>query len=386
VTTDQTARRLRTLVVTPYGTSAVTGGAEKWLLTMLRNTRRLDVEVVALQDGPLRQELDEMGIAAEVSPTGPSAPAIGKASLALARRLVRSRPEIVVGNGVKAQVVVAPAARLLRVPTVWVKHDHSFDGSLAVPLGRLSDLVVATVEEVGLAVRRDDVVVISPPLQSARPAGRAEARRHLAGHGLRLGERPTMLMAGRVVPYKGIDDAVQALALPEAAGWELAVVGEDDHSSPGEIERLRRQAEQLGVGDRVRWCSPVPELGHYIAAFDALAVLTKPAGRRTPGREGFGMVAFEAMQAGVPVIAVEGGAIVRRLGGVAGIPVPAADPAAVATAMQRLAVAQVRERMGAAARDLLTGYATVSETADLFATTLATVAGRPDAGRNEGVS
>lgn len=341
--------RLDVLVVQPY---AENGGSEGWLLRLLDATDALDVRVLLLKDGPLRAELERRGIPVEVRPVGTSPVDLVVPVLRLAARLRRERPDVVLANVVKAQMVAGPAGRLAGVPTVWAKHDHGFDGPVTVALGRLSTRVIAAVEELGAAVRRHDVVVVPPPRPDEPPAGRSDARRRLAEFGVPFDDRPTAVMAGRLVPFKGVDDALHALAQPAAAAWRLVVAGADDHSAPGETERLRSVARQAGVGDRVIFAGHVPEIARWLSAFDALLVLTRPGGRRNPGKEGFGTSAFEAMLAGVPVVAVEGGAVVRRLEGRAGIGVPPGDPAAVAAALGRLDEAAVRSDMARAAHEI----------------------------------
>jgi glycosyltransferase involved in cell wall biosynthesis len=340
--------RLRVLVVQPY---AENGGSESWLLSLLDATNELDVDVLLLKDGPMRAELERRGVPVRLRPVGTSPVDLVAPVLELARRLRRERPDVVLGNVVKAQMVAGPAGRLAGVPTVWAKHDHGFDGPVTVLLGQLSTRVVAAVEELGTAVRRRDVVVVPPPRPDPPPAERAEALQALRALGVRLDDGvPTAVIAGRLVPFKGVDDAVRALALPGAAGWRLVVAGADDHAAPGETDRLRAVARDVRVDDRVELVGHVPGLARWLAAFDALLVLTRPGGRRNPGREGFGTSAFEAMLAGVPVVAVEGGAVVRRLAGRAGVGVPPADPVAVAAALGRLADPAVRAEMGRAGR------------------------------------
>lgn len=338
--------RLRVLVVQAFGEN---GGSESWLLRLLDATDALDVSVLLLKDGPLRAQLEARGIPVEVQPVGRQPWHVLWPAVRLARRLRRERPDVVLGNVLKAQLVAAPAGLLAGVPTVWAKHDHGYDSSLARPLAMLSTAVVAAVEELAEATGRDDAVIIPPPRPAAPPATREQARAHLAELGLSLrGDDPILVMAGRLVPFKGVDDALHALALPEAASWRLVVIGTDDHSSPGETRRLSVLAEQFGLGDRVLFAGWVADISHWLAAFDALAVLTRPGGRRAPKREGFGTSAFEAMVAGLPVVAVTGGAVVRRLAGVAGIGVPAADPGAVAAALAALSDPERRRVTGAA--------------------------------------
>ncbi|MCT1550182.1 glycosyltransferase [Brevibacterium casei] len=360
--------------MTPFATSSVTGGAEKWLLEMITSTPEVSWKVLALQDGPYCDELRALGIDVLVMKTGAPAVEILRTAAAASRLIARLRPDVVVGNGVKAQLIVTLADPLRRRPTVWVKHDYSFDRTLAGPLGLTSDTVVATAAAVGAAAGRDDLRVIHPPLQSEPVQDRATARRTLLEHGIELNSCRTLVMAGRLVPYKGVDDAIAALAAPAASGWRLIVIGDEDHSSLGERDRLEALAVELGVADRVTFAPPVPGLGSLFAAFDALAVLTKPTDSRAPAKEGFGMTAFEAMQAGIPVIAVDDGPVAERLAGTAGIAVPPGDSGAVAVALDRLGDSAVRTGMGRNGRAIVAAYSDATEAARQFMEALADTA------------
>lgn len=354
--------RLRVLVVEPY---AELGGAEEWLVRLLDATDALQVRALLLKEGPFRAELERRGIPVELHAIGRNPWDVPAPILWLARRLRADPPDVVLGNITKAQLVVGPAGRLAGVPTVWAKHDHGYDRLLAAPLGRISDRVIGGVEEVAAPARRSDAVIIPPPLPDRMPAPRPEARQHLRSLGVPLDDAPTLVMAGRLVPFKGVDDAVAALAQPAAAGWKLVVAGHDDQAAPGETERLRALAAEAGVAGRVHFAGRIPGVSHWLAAFDALAVLTKAADRRAPSREGFGMSAFEAQLAGVPVISTTGGAIVRRMAGAVAA-VPPADPAAVAAALGQLADPAARSAAGAAGRELVAGHPTVERCAEML--------------------
>ncbi len=364
--------RLRTLVVQPF---ADHGGSESWLARLLDATDELEVSVLLLKDGPFRAELERRGIPVRVRPVGTSPLDVLRPALRLARELRADPPDVVLGNVLKAQLVAGPAGRLAGVPTVWAKHDHSYDRWLAVPVGRISNRVVGAVEELAEPTGRTDAVIIPPPRPEREPASREDARAFLAARGLVLGDQPTAIMAGRLVPFKGVDDAIRAIALPAAAAWRLVVAGTDDHSAPGETERLRGLAAELGVADRVQFLGHVPEVSHWFAAFDALAVLTKPGARRAPAKEGFGTSAFEAMLAGIPVVAVEGGAVVRRLYGRAGFGVPPADPEAVAQALGRLTDPAARAAAGAAGREIVADAPDAAACARMLVDVLADAAG-----------
>lgn len=366
--------KLRVLIVQPY---AERGGSEAWLLRLIDATDELALSAVLLKDGPLRGELEDRGIPVVLHPVGNNPVDLLRPIGWLARRLRSDPPDVILANVMKAQMVAGPAGRIAGVPTVWAKHDHGYDRVLAVPLGRISDRVVGAVEELAAPTKREDAVIIPPPLPDEPPATREGARAEMSSLGVPLDERPALVMAGRLVPFKGVDDAIQALARPEAGDWTLVVAGEDDHSAPGETERLRGIAASLGVGDRVHFAGHVPRISHWLAAFDALAVLTRPGARRAPKSEGFGTSAFEAQLAGLPVIATGEGAVVRRLdGGRAGAAVPVSDPAAVAAALARFADPAERERAGAAAREIVAGHPDAEECARMLVAVLRDAAGR----------
>jgi len=369
-------RLLRLLVVAPH---AVLGGQESWLLQLLDATARLDVRVLLLQDGPLRGELERRGIPVELLPVGTRPVDLVSPVLSLARRLRWDRPDVVLANGVKAQFVAGPAARLAGVPVVFARHDHAF--ASAVPaLARLADAIVGTTPQVLQGLDHLSPVVVLPPLPVLSAAPRAEARATLSSYGVSFRSgRLYLVMATRLMPYKGVDDAVVALAQREAQNWDLIVLGTDDPAEPREAVRLAALAAGRGVADRVQLVGHVPGAAALLGAFDALAVLTKPGRPRDPGREGFGMTVLEAMVAGVPVVAVGGGDIEERLSGRAGRVVPVGDPAAVAAALSSL-TADARAACSSAGKALVSDHPTAGQSAAVLCGVLAAAARRPGAG------
>ena len=373
--TEKSPQPLRVTVVAP---AEIIGGAETWLLQLLDAAGdRLQINAVLLSDGPLRQALEDRGVDVDIVATGRRPVELIRSSLVVARVLRRTPCHVVLANGVKAATVAVPACHLAGVPSVWVKHDFSHDRRLALLLGARADRVVAVSDAVAAATRRPDAFLIPPPRSARTPAGREEARAFWAGRGIPTGDSPTAVSLGRLVPYKGVDDAISALADPAARCWRLVVVGGDDPSCPGESDRLRAVAAAAGVADRVAFAGPVDEAGHWLAAFDALLLLTRadPDGF---GREGFGLVALEAMQAGVPLVAVDDVPVLHRFASLAGVGVGAADPAAVAAALGQLNDPDVRRKAGAAGLRLVAEHPDADDCAALLARALAAAAGRLD--------
>lgn len=156
-------------------------------------------------------------------------------------------------------------------------------------------------------------------------------------------ERPfTVGYAGRLVPEKGVDVALQALA--SVPGARLRVAG----SGP-EAEFLRVVAEHYGVADRVQFEPPRPStaMPGWYAEVDALVL---PSRTRRNWKEQFGRVLIEAMACGVPVIGSHSGAIPEVIGP-AGLTCPEDDPEALAAHLRQLAAnPALRQRLGEQSR------------------------------------
>jgi len=140
-----------------------------------------------------------------------------------------------------------------------------------------------------------------------------------------------LLQLGRMVPRKGIDNVIRALACMcrEQVPVRLVIVGgETDDVDPErnpEIVRLQKLAADEGVADRVTFTGRKGRdtLRYYYAAADAFVT--------TPWYEPFGITPLEAMACGVPVIGSNvGGIKYSVVDGKTGFLVPPNDPRAVA--------------------------------------------------------
>ena len=143
--------------------------------------------------------------------------------------------------------------------------------------------------------------VLEPP-RTVEPLPRAEAEAALAQFGYRRPPGRVFATVTRLAPFKGVDVAIRSLAYPHATGWHLVVAGGNDRAAGNELGRLSELASSLGVAERVQFLGPVPGAGQLLAAFDEIAVLTRPGQSGAPSQEGYGIVAAEAMLAGVPVV------------------------------------------------------------------------------------
>lgn len=141
-----------------------------------------------------------------------------------------------------------------------------------------------------------------------------------------------MLQLGRIVPRKGIDVPIRALALLRniyGIDVRLAIVGgetdEPNARATPEIGRLQRIAQEAGVLDRVHFIGrrARPTLRYYYSAADIFVT--------TPWYEPFGITPLEAMACATPVIGARVGGIKTTVrDGKTGFLVPPHDAEALA--------------------------------------------------------
>jgi glycosyltransferase involved in cell wall biosynthesis len=148
-------------------------------------------------------------------------------------------------------------------------------------------------------------------------------------------ERPRLVVLGRLVRRKGVDEVI--VALRRLPGVELLVAGgPPDAAQQGEpvdpdVARLRKLAESAGVADRVRLLGAVarPDVPALLRSADAVVCV--------PWYEPFGIVPLEAMACGRPVVAAAVGGIQDTVvDQVTGLLVPPRRPDALAAAVRRL--------------------------------------------------
>ncbi|GAB4258241.1 MAG: GDP-mannose-dependent alpha-(1-6)-phosphatidylinositol monomannoside mannosyltransferase [Thermoleophilia bacterium] len=172
-----------------------------------------------------------------------------------------------------------------------------------------------------------------------------------------LGVRgPLVVCVGRLVPRKGQDVLIDALALLTDAypTVELALIGD------GRLHgALHRRARRRGVADRVRLLGALPaqEVRRWLRAADVFA---SPCRSRWGGREveGFGLVFAEAALAGLPVLAGRSGGAPEAVSpGDGGIVVEGGRADEVAAGLGRLLslTETARRRMGERGRRLSLG-------------------------------
>jgi D-inositol-3-phosphate glycosyltransferase len=164
------------------------------------------------------------------------------------------------------------------------------------------------------------VEIVAPGVEHAffAPGDRRGARQALC-----LDDRPVILFVGRIQPLKGLDVAIEALALlgrPDAL--LIAVGGASGADGDGEVARVADLIEHRGLAGQVLFVPPQQHhiLSTYYRAADVVVVPSRS--------ESFGLVALEAGACGVPVVASAVGGLLTLVDhGDTGFLVPDRDPA-----------------------------------------------------------
>lgn len=178
-----------------------------------------------------------------------------------------------------------------------------------------------------------------PPVTVAEPGTEAAPRATGGTEGLQI------LSVGAIVPRKGHDLLIEALAGLTHLDWRCAIVGSRDRDSAFAIALTRRVAE-AGLSERIRFYGPLgaTDIARHYALADIFAL---------PSRyEGYGMVFAEALARGLPIVAAKAGAVPATVPADAGILVAPEDVPALRDALARLITdAGLRQTLSDAAWD-----------------------------------
>lgn len=194
-----------------------------------------------------------------------------------------------------------------------------------------SDATARTLSELGFAP--------PPPVTVATPG--------LSRQPIRRGGADVfqIVSIGSVVPRKGYDILVEALAQLRDENWRCKIVGAMDRDVPY-AAKLCKQIADSGLDARISFTGVLDAdaIGTLLGEADVFAL---------PSRyEGYGMAFAEAMSHGVPVIAARAGAVPDTVPEQAGILVPPDDAGALANALHTLMRdGALRKRLGKGAWD-----------------------------------
>lgn len=341
-------------------------------------------------DGPLRTEVEALGIPCAVLPLPKSVARLGDAGLGnqgrgaggglrlaargpraamttaaylkrLRQDLRAAAPDTIQTDSMKAHVLAAWGAPR-GVPVVWHLHDYIGSRPVMARLLRWSARRSVAAVAVSQSVAADAVRVLGPrtPVRTITNAIDLERFAPGPGDGAALDAAaglpeapPETVRVGLVATFalwKGHDVFLKAAArVPRDQPCRFYIVGGPIYRSLGSqctLEDLRSRAEALGLGGRLGFT------GHQAdpaAALRALDIVVHASTRPEP----FGRVIVEGMACGRAVIAAPtGGAAELFENGHSALGCPPGDPEALATAIARLAAdPDLRHRLGAAGRE-----------------------------------
>lgn len=198
-------------------------------------------------------------------------------------------------------------------------------------------------------VHGDRISVVPPGTDRADPA-------RGSGEGV-----VTLLAVGSVVPRKGYDILIAAMAMLKDMPCRLVVAG-DRTRDPATASQLDADIQRHGLGEKVSVIGAVaPEA---LTALYSRADIFVLASRF----EGYGMAFAEAIAHGLPVVATRGGALAETVPDGVGLLVPTDDAAALAAALRRLIEDRdERQKFAAASRKAALRLPTWVESGKLFA-------------------
>jgi glycosyltransferase involved in cell wall biosynthesis len=183
-------------------------------------------------------------------------------------------------------------------------------------------------------------------------------------HGTLVGE-VSLLAVGAVVPRKGYDVLIAALALLRDLPWRLTIVGDRsrDHATTA---RLDSDVAHFALSDRVGFTGAVS--GERLATLYARADVFVLASRF----EGYGMAFAEAIAYGLPVIGTNAGAIADTVPASASLLVPPDDVGALSEALRRvIGDSALRDCLAKSARTFAAELPTWRQSVELFTKALA---------------
>ena len=237
---------------------------------------------------------------------------------------------------------VLGAARRLGIPVVLFTHQNVeleqgwwAHWKQRRRLRKLTGLVAGS-DLAGTLVRRDAPnlpIAVIPQLGALAP----HEPQHVPHEGLAIG------YVGRLVPHKGLDILLQALAQQRGAKWRLTIVGDGPEREP-----LEALASELRLAARVRWTGGLPA-EQVASLWPDLDVLVQPSLALRDWREANGQILMEAMANEVAVLGTDSGVIPELIGD-SGVVVPAGDTPKLSMALEKLSEQPTRKALAQAAR------------------------------------
>jgi glycosyltransferase involved in cell wall biosynthesis len=341
------------------------GGGEVALLNLVMSfdERLVKPIVILFSEGPLAEELRKHRIDVEMIPLSQAVLETRKGNLGarsllkvgvglktlrqalrVARRLRKLRVDLVHTNSLKADIIGGIAGRLARRPVIWHVRDRIAEDYLPRTTVRLFRRLMrmipqyviansaATMETLQLpklkraAVVHSGIRSFSRIVHDGTVMEQDELLRPMGG------QEPVVGLVGRIARWKGQHVFIRAAELVRrrfpAARFRIVgtpLFGEEDYE-----REIRELTAQLGLAEVLEFAGFSHDVPATMRGF-SVAVHASITG------EPFGQVVIEAMAAGRPVVATNGGGIPEIVeDGLTGYLVPMDDAPAMADAICRL--------------------------------------------------
>ena len=324
-----------------------------------------DVTALTMADEPPERRPYDVRWVSRRLPRGPRHVVAASAIASAARRV-----EVIYSTGMLGRTTLAAA--LARRPTVLkLTSDPTFERSLRwgltspsltsfqaergmrigvlrrarqFELGRAARILVPSKAFAALAaswgVPAGKTEVLPNPVEPPTLPPRGQLRADLGFAG------PTLVFAGRLVPQKSLDVALEAVRLDGDVTLVLAGDGP-------ERARLEARAAELALGERARFLGPRPrdEIFRLLRAADATLL--------SSSWENFPHIAVEALSVGTPVLATDAGGVAEIvLDGSNGLLAPPGDARALAAVIRRyFAEPDLQEQLRARAAESVSPFA-----------------------------
>ena len=326
--------RPRALKVLHVFAPALVGGLERVVCSLTRAQQEAGVEtrVAAVvepdaKENPAVAELRASGVAVDEIRVPPRSYLLERRRLAAV--CMRWRPDILHSHGYRCDIVDSPVAARFGIPRVSTL--HGFTGGdvrnrvyewMQRREARRMDAVIAVSRAMGGQLAASHVpnerlhVVPNAYSPSAQFAERSAARRE-------LGLPPDAYVigwVGRLTAEKGADVLVDAMSYLNDPPVLVSFVGEGNQR-----QALVARSASTAPG-RVHWHGLVLGASRLLRAFDVFVLSSRTEG--TP------MVLFEAMNAGIPIVATRVGGVPDVLQRGDALLVGADDPESLAAAIR----------------------------------------------------
>lgn len=329
--TTTSSRALKVLHVLAPG---VVGGLERVVCSLTRAQREAGIE--ARVAAVVEPGADENPVVAELraAEVGVDEIRVPPRSYSLERRKLaelcaRWRPDVMHSHGYRCDIVDSRVAQQLAIPRVSTQHGFT-GGDLRNRLyewlqrreARRMDAVIAVSRAMGDLLAASNVarerLHVVPNAYSPRThfTERSAARREL---GLPV-DAYVIGWVGRLTAEKGADVLVDAMALLKGEPVIASFIGDGSQR-----QSLTARSTSKAAG-KVYWHGLVLDASRLLRAFDVFVLSSRTEG--TP------MVLFEAMSAGIPIVATRVGGVPDVLRREDALLVDADDPESLASAIR----------------------------------------------------